>query len=279
MTSSSRPDGPVRRTAEDPAARIDALAARLIEAREHGRAIDQIPEAETPVDAVEAQLVDDRVAGMTGWPVLGWKIGCTSEQAQQMLGYPEPFAGRIYSMFDSGHTLTGDQLCSEPRLEGEFAFTLGRDLEPGVVDRSGFGREAALASVAELRPAIELVGGRYANFVGLPVPLLIADGGANSHLVLGPSVTEPDLAGLASVAVTMSVDGSIVGRGSGADVLGHPLDALAWLVSHLGGRGISLTEGQMVTTGSATGVSPFPGGTTATATFDGIGSVSVSRSG
>ncbi len=271
--------GSTRPQADDPAGRRDALAIRLIEAREQGRPIEQVPLAETPVDAAEAELVDDRVAAMTGWPVLGWKIGCTSEQAQKVLGHSEPFAGRIYSVFDSGHSFTDQQLCAEPRLEGEFAFTLGRDLRPETTHRSGLAAVGVGAAIAEFRPAIELVGGRYANFIGLPVPLLIADAGANSHLVLGPPVSAADLDGLDSVAVTMSVDGSIVGRGTGAEVLGHPLDALAWLVAHLGRRGIPLTEGQTVTTGSATGVSPFPGGTTAIAGFDGIGSVSVGRSG
>jgi 2-keto-4-pentenoate hydratase len=53
-----------------------------------------------------------------------------------------------------------------------------------------------------------------------------------------------DLVGIASI------DGKEVGRGTGRDVLGHPLDALAWLANHLQARGLALKQGEIVTTGS-----------------------------
>jgi len=41
-----------------------------------------------------------------------------------------------------------------------------------------------------------------------------------------------------------------VGRGTGRDVLGHPLEALAWLANHLAARGLPVKAGDIVTTGS-----------------------------
>ena len=46
------------------------------------------------------------------------------------------------------------------------------------------------------------------------------------------------------------INGAEAGRGSGADVLGHPHHALAWLANHLAAEGRGLHAGQMVLTGS-----------------------------
>lgn len=275
MTSPSHPDRSQHR-AESGLERIEGLASILIEARTEGRSVDEIPAEVVPVDVVEAQSVDDRVAARTGWPVLGWKIGCTSEHAQKLLGSPGPFAGRVYSVFDSGVELSGDQLCSEPHLEGEFAFTLGRDLEPAGPE-SAHDRQTVLAAVTDVRPAIEVVGGRYSRFIGMPLPLLIADAGSNTHLILGEPAEGVELGDLRSAGAEMRIDGSVAGRGTGADVLGDPVEALVWLANHLSDRNIGLGEGQTVTTGTATQVTHLPIGATATAVFDGIGSVSVTR--
>ena len=46
------------------------------------------------------------------------------------------------------------------------------------------------------------------------------------------------------------INGKEAGRGTGADVLGHPHNALAWLANHLAAEGKGLHAGQIVLTGS-----------------------------
>ena len=46
------------------------------------------------------------------------------------------------------------------------------------------------------------------------------------------------------------INGVEAGRGSGADVLGHPHNALAWLANHLAAEGKALRAGEIVLTGS-----------------------------
>jgi 2-keto-4-pentenoate hydratase len=56
------------------------------------------------------------------------------------------------------------------------------------------------------------------------------------------------------------VNGAIVGEGRGADSMGHPLAALAWVANHLSGRGAGLRSGDVVITGSlVTSKFPQPG--------------------
>ncbi|MCB0991154.1 MAG: fumarylacetoacetate hydrolase family protein [Acidimicrobiales bacterium] len=256
------------------ASRIDSLARLLIDARTAGESIDSLPPAFAPADVVEAQLVDDRVAELSGWPVLGWKIGCTSEHAQKLLGADGPFAGRIYSIHQSGVVLADDDLMVEPKLEGEIAFEIGHDLGPfdGACERS-----VVSDAVSAVMPAIEFVGGRFTTFIGAPLLHVIADAGSNSLLVVGDRSDPACIDGLDAAQARMEVDGEITGQGRGADVLGHPLTALVWLVDHLSGRGIGLSAGQIVTTGTATQVSKLPVGSTAVATVEGLGSVAVSH--
>ncbi|MEM7322539.1 MAG: fumarylacetoacetate hydrolase family protein [Actinomycetota bacterium] len=271
MTDFEQPQTDIDR---DRADRIEELAAALIEARTERRPLDE-GAAWVPVDVGAAQRVDDRVAELSGWDVAGWKIGCTSAHAQQVLGSAGPIVGRVYSVVESGITLGPTDLMTEPNLEGEFTVVLGRDITPGdVVDRAG-----VIDAVAEVRPAIEVVGGRFSRFVGLPLNQVIADASGNSHLVLGPPAVGVTPDQLVDMPGVMTVDGAEAGRGTGADVLGDPITALLWLVDHLAGRGIDLRAGQAITTGTLTQLAPLPPGSTAVASFGAVGEVSVSRAG
>lgn len=256
------------------ATELDQAADILIDARTARRVLDHLPLDVAPRTPAEAAQIEDRVAEKSGWPVLGWKIGCTSEHAQQLLGATEPFAGRVYSTFSSGVELTDTELMVAPRLEGEFAFVLDADLAPRP---GGFSRNDVLLAVGELRPAIEVIGGRFADFFGTDLFSVMADAGGNSHLVLGEPALDWSSDELAGVKATMHVDDALTGEGTGADVLGHPLHALLWLANHLNDRNIALRAGDVVTTGTATQVAELHVGSEATADFGPIGSVSLSR--
>lgn len=254
--------------------RVAALAEILIAARTHQEPVGVLPDQLVPTSAAEAEAVDDKVAGSSGWQLRGWKIGCTSEHAQKLLGSPGPFAGRVYSRYDGPTTLGSRELVTTPHLEGEFAFTIGADLAPS---EDGHDRAAVVAAVADVRPAIEIVGGRFLDFFGTPLFSLMADAGANTHLIVGEPAADFDPEALPSTGARMEVDGEITGSGSGADVLGDPIEALLWLANHLSERSITLRAGDIVTTGTATQVSTLAPGSTATVSLDGIGSVSLSR--
>jgi 2-oxo-3-hexenedioate decarboxylase/2-keto-4-pentenoate hydratase len=47
-----------------------------------------------------------------------------------------------------------------------------------------------------------------------------------------------------------TINGNKVGEGRGADAMGHPLDAVAWLADHLASIGRGLLRGDVVITGS-----------------------------
>ena len=55
---------------------------------------------------------------------------------------------------------------------------------------------------------------------------------------------------LAEIAGTMFLNGEPIGSGTGAQVMGHPFEALAWLANTLASRGQGLSANDIVLTGS-----------------------------
>jgi 2-keto-4-pentenoate hydratase len=69
-----------------------------------------------------------------------------------------------------------------------------------------------------------------------------------------------------------------VGQGTGADVLGHPHNPLAWLANHLAEQGKGLCAGQIVLTGSLVKTLWLNAGDSVTMDLSGLGTVHASFS-
>ncbi len=80
---------------------------------------------------------------------------------------------------------------------------------------------------------------------------------------------------LAAQAVRLSVNRQVLREGTGANVLGHPLNALIWLANMLSSRGLGLQAGQYVTTGVTTVVYMAERGDEILAEFGPVGSVTL----
>ena len=63
-------------------------------------------------------------------------------------------------------------------------------------------------------------------------------------------VTEWQALDLARVTARLLINGREIGSGVGGDVMGHPLNALAWLAGKLAAAGTPLRRGMIVMTGS-----------------------------
>jgi 2-keto-4-pentenoate hydratase len=74
----------------------------------------------------------------------------------------------------------------------------------------------------------------------------------------------------------MAINGAVVGEGRGRDVMGHPFEALLWLVNTLAQRGKSLTQGMVVMTGSLVATKFVNPGDAVSLSVDGLGEVRLS---
>lgn len=251
----------------------ERLAGLLIEARREVRQIETPPEALAPATVADGYAVQEAWTRLVGEPVAGWKIGATAAALQQRLKVDGPFAGRSFpSLIHASPATLGAAGLVEPHLEAEFAFRLGRDLD---AEAAPFTAETVAAAVAELIPAIEVVEPHFARWRELPGSFLIADDGGHGRLILGPPTRAWREIDLAAHAVILSIDGKEVVRGSGDAVLGHPLNALAWLANERAAHGAGLAAGEVVSTGTCTGLLPAPAGAAVSADFGRLGVVTL----
>ena len=99
-------------------------------------------------------------------------------------------------------------------------------------------------------PAFELIEDRNADYSNLFFLSAAADNAWNAGIVLGEPVTDWQSFDLVEASGAMTINGESAGSGKGGDVLGHPLEALAWLANNLADRGQSLKKGMIIMTGS-----------------------------
>jgi len=104
---------------------------------------------------------------------------------------------------------------------------------------------------------------------------LVADDFFGAGCVLGPARRDWRGLDLAACEAIMTVNGKSVGRGSGALVLGHPLEALAWLANSLAERGKALRSGDIVMTGSMVETRWLDAGDWVDVTVEGLGVAAV----
>ncbi len=247
----------------------------LAQARINHKRLLELPAPIRPNTPGEAYPVQDglidRLLAHYGGSVIGYKVACTNVTAQRQLNVDAPFSGRLLSafFFESPAQVEAGQFFMRV-VEAEFAFEMARDLPPTPAPRS---RQEIAAAVKGVIPAIEIVDSRFDEWTTIGAPSLIADNACNAAWVKGRLLTSWQEIDLAAQAVRVTVNGKLRREGIGSNVLGHPLNALEWLVNNLSVRGLGLKAGQYVTTGVTTEVYMAERGDRITADFGPVGSV------
>jgi 2-keto-4-pentenoate hydratase len=217
--------------------------------------IPKLPERVRPVDRAEAYAIQARLADLSGQSVAGWKIAATSLAGQSHIRVDGPLAGRLLKerVLENGAviSLRGNLMRV---AEAEFAFRFRRDLEKR---KQSYSLDEVLSAVESLHAAIEVPDSRYEDYRVVGAPQLIADNACACWFILGPPVEanwrEFDLA---KHKVDGYRNGELISSGSGANVLGDPRAALAWIADELSQFGDGLLAGQVVTTGTC--ITPIP---------------------
>jgi 2-keto-4-pentenoate hydratase len=230
--------------------------------------------AAAPATPAEGYKLQHQVATKLGAvPPAGFKIGATTKQMQTILGLAGPAGGFVPK---EGLRATpasfrfADFL--NPGVECEVGLRLGQDLPHGVHTR-----ETVAAAVAEVFSAIEIVEKRYSDLAALGTPSLIADQAFHAAGVLGTPVADWRALDLGATRGRMTVAGTMRGEGVGADLLGHPLEALAWLAGSDCAREFGgLRAGQVVFLGSVTPPIWLDGPCDVLVEFDTLGRVELS---
>jgi 2-keto-4-pentenoate hydratase len=247
------------------------LAEALWQARTTGEVIT-VEAAQAPASAAAAYEVQAAMVELVRLPQVGWKIGATTRAALQLLGLDEAFAGPLFAPHCHGN---GSEIAlvsaHSPGLETEFLVGLGADLPARA---EPYGADEVAAAVEFVAPAFEVIGCRFAGGLAGNGLLVIADGGGNAGIVQGEPVRDWRRFDLSRHALRLSVNGAEAASGSSsALIFGDPIGAVAWFASQplLAGRG--LKRGEIVMTGTCTGLTPIKAGDAAVGDFGELGQV------
>jgi 2-keto-4-pentenoate hydratase len=242
-------------------AEIETAAELLAGARRSGVLIEALPV--TPSSVAEAHQIQDRVAALLQRPIGAFKVSAPPDG--------EPTRGWVEAT-----TIRASPARMSPAdvphlgVEGETAFRFTRDLpardEP-------YTREE-IAEVVTLLPVIEVVSSRFREPLSRPRMDQLADCGINGGLVIGPEMADWSHLDLPNLRVTLIVNGETVLERQGSHPSGDPLGGAVVLANMLREAG-GLKAGQIVTTGSWTGMDFFKPGDRCVVRFDTLGEAEV----
>jgi 2-keto-4-pentenoate hydratase len=243
-----------------------ALAELLLAARRSGRPIDDLPAALVPATADEAYAVQDQVTSALG-AIGGWKVGAPGPSATPNC------APLLADLIAPSPALWPAERFRLRGVEAELAFRFGIALPPRAAPYS---EDDVWAAVESMHPAIEIVEPRYARDPRTNPLALLADHQGNGAFCYGAAAEDWRQVDFLSQPARLLIDGKEVASARGGNAAGHPRRLLAWLANHRAREGRGIAAGDIVTTGSHTGLVFAAPGATVTAEFRGIGSAALS---
>jgi 2-oxo-3-hexenedioate decarboxylase len=241
------------------------------ERRRHGIAQFSDEHPDIPVaTAYAAQQAFVQSKLDAGESFVGWKLGLTSRNKQQAMGLDAPLYGRVTSGMLATH---GDPVRLDrfihPRVEGEIAFLLARDVPAPATITS------VLAATDVVFAAVDVLDSRYESFT-FTLSDVVADNASAGAFYLGPIARRTaELEDLRLLGCVVRVDGQVAMTAAGAAVMGHPAASVAYLANELAAVGETLRAGQLVFSGGVTAPVPVVAGGSVTFEFDGLGAIDV----
>ncbi|WP_026564951.1 2-keto-4-pentenoate hydratase [Bacillus sp. UNC41MFS5] len=222
-------------------------------------------------DAYRVQIknIDQKVKD--GQKIVGKKIGLTSFAMQELLGVDQPDYGHLLDSMDipNGSIISMETLF-EPKVEGELAFVLKKDLiGPNVTV------EDVLEATEYIVPSIEIVDSRITDWK-IKLEDTVADNASCGLFTLGRQRFDPNEMDLTKIEMSLYKNGEFINKGTGADVLGHPAGCVAWLANKLAEYNVTLKAEEVILSGALSAAVAAQKGDVFTAEFSQLGKVEVS---
>ena len=204
-------------------------------------------------------------------PAVGYKIAYTNAIMRERSGVNAPCSGRILStgVLDSPATVRRADFL-RLGVECEVAVRMASELP---ASGAPYSREDITDAIEWLAVSFEVIDGRPGADAEGQDPALkaIVTNISNAGAVLGESIANWLDIDLAASRGSLVVNGELIGEGVGSDVLGHPVEPVAWLANNLSDMGQSLEAGAIVLTGSFVPPYMLDAGDSAIVAIDGLG--------
>lgn len=241
-------------------------AQALLEAEDTGIPIEPMSVTYADADVEDAYRVAMRVADLKaerGQVIKGHKIGLTSKPMQELAGTTEPDFGFLFAdwFVDESSSVPMAQF-NRPLVEVELAFVLGERLEGPWVTTAD-----VIRATDFVLPALEIVDTRYSGYGPKMLVDSISDAASCGRIVLGARPRKLHDIDIRSVGAALVKNGLVEVSGMSSEVVGSPVNAVAWLANKLGEFGVAMEPGHIVLSGSFTKAIRFGTGDTVSATF------------
>lgn len=244
---------------------IERVARLLIEAHRDFRQIPDRP-ADGPRSRADAFAIQDRVVAALGGGG-GWKTGASGPEIEPIAApLPATLIGAAPAELQASrfHAIG---------VEAELAFRFARPLPPR---ERPYDREEVVAAIDSLHPAIEVVDSRMGDWGQRDDLWKLADNQINGFFLYGAAVADWRGRDLEHAPVELLIDGEVaVAHENGGNPAGDPLRVVTWLANHLAAEREGLKAGDIVTSGSCTGLLWVKPGAHVVARFPGIGEAAV----
>jgi 2-keto-4-pentenoate hydratase len=249
-------------------------AAELRRIRQQRAIVSGLPAGIAPRTEAEGAAVQLALARLAGAiPPCGFKIGATGSRMQAYLGVTQPIAGFMRAAdVHRGQAELPFAGFVRPGAECEVAVRLAADLPPGPCSL-----DQALAAVGDVVAAVEIVENRYGDLAQVGTPTLVADQMYHAAAVVGDQGdVDWRRLDIGTLRGRISLDDGSGDEGVTTDLLGHPLNGLAWLAgSSVAAAFGGLKAGQVIMLGSVTPPVWLAGPATVTVEFPPLPAVTV----
>jgi 2-keto-4-pentenoate hydratase len=249
------------------------IATRLREAERTRTAVSPIrlELGEEKIDvAYRVQFANAQHRFAAGQKIRGRKVGLTSRAVQRQLGVDQPDFGILFDSMErpNGGVIALHELI-QPKIEGEIAFVLGRDL-----NSENPCLQEVIAATEYVLPCLEVVDSRIQNW-NIHIVDTVADNASAALFVLGvvpKRLTDFDFL---NCGMVLRENGEVCGTGAGAASLGNPVEAVRWLAAKAAKLGKPLQAGEVVLSGALSPMVPVRANANYMASIADLGSVSI----
>jgi 2-keto-4-pentenoate hydratase len=223
--------------------RLADIARALEQAWADSSTVPAPSQSELSLTIADAYAIQDRIIDWRlkeGRRRAGWKMGLTSAVPPAT-----PIVGTLLDdmILSSGSVLSMATMVT-PMVEAELVVRIGE-----TIDRAQTIVELERGP-HEIGPGIEVID--YRTTDSEDVVDWIADNSNVAYAVVGAMVPLAEVRP-AEVEASLSCNGRQLATGRGDQVMGNPLEAVAWLSRHLMERGRRMERGDVILTGSLTG--------------------------
>ncbi len=230
---------------------IPNAADTLAHMRATHKIVDLLEDDVRPRDLATAYQIQDalvdRLLARHGGRRIGYKAACTNKLAQTQLNVPAPLAGQMlsFSHFHTPATLPTSDF-TRRIIEAEFGVQMAADVPARATP---YDADSIRPFIGSVMPGIEIVSHRFVDWSKVGAPSIAADNAIHGAWIQGEPFADWRKSRSCQPRVSLTVNGKLFDKGTGANVLGHPFNVVAWLANELPHRGKQLKAGDFITTG------------------------------